>query len=85
MKRNLLTFRWFIGSLILGITAVGILVSSGNYIPSGTEVTSEAVAHKALLTGLTFWVFLIGVPVVTLTLAILRNDDKHTRELCSGK
>jgi len=70
MKRTLLAFRWFIGSLILGSTALGILLFSGYYVPSGTKVTSEAVANKALFTGLTFWVFLIGVPVVTLILAI---------------
>ncbi len=76
IKRSILAFRWFVASLILGAVAVGILVVSGVYVPAGTEVTSEAVSRRASLTGLTILVFLIGVPLVTLILAI--------RELTNG-
>jgi hypothetical protein len=70
MKDTLLAFRWFVASLILGIVAMGILIVSGFYVPAHVEVTSEAISHKALFTGLTIWIFLIGVPLITFVLGI---------------
>ena len=70
MKRSLLAFRWFIASLLFGVVAVGIFIVCGVYLPAHTAVISEAVSRRALLTGLTIWVFLIGVPLIALILAI---------------
>ena len=70
MKSYLFAFRWVIASLILGFGMLGLLMVFGYYVPSGTKVTSEAVSQKALYTGLTIWIFLIAIPLVTLTLAI---------------
>jgi len=77
MKKTLLAFRWFFTSLIVGLLALGILIISGLYVPPHTEVTSEALSRRALYTGLTIWVFLIGVPLVALILSI--------REWTTGK
>jgi hypothetical protein len=70
MKRSILAFRWFIASLLVGVVAVGVLIVSGVYLPAHTKVTSEAISRRAELTGLTIWIFLIGVPLVTLLLAV---------------
>jgi hypothetical protein len=77
MKKTLFTFRWVIASVILGLGMLGLLMISGLYVPSGTEVTSEAMARKCLYTGLTIWIFLIGIPLVALILGI--------REATTGK
>ncbi len=70
MKRNLFAFRWVIASLIFGLGTLGLLMTLGLYLPSGTEVTSEALSRKALYTGLTFWIFLVIVPLIALIFAI---------------
>jgi hypothetical protein len=70
MKKTLIAFRWFFASLIVGLVILGILIISGLYVPPDTEVTSEGVSRKALYTGLTIWIFLIGTPLLALILGI---------------
>jgi hypothetical protein len=70
MKDTLLAFRWFFASLILGAVALGILIASGFYLTTHVEVTSEDISRKALFTGLTIWIFLIAVPLITFVLGI---------------
>jgi hypothetical protein len=77
MKKTLFAFRWLIISVIFGLSMLGLLMISGFYVPSGIEVTSEAIARKCLYTGLTIWIFLIGIPLVALMLGI--------REATTGK
>ena len=72
MKRSLLAFRWFLASLVLGMVAFGILIVSGVYLSPHTEVTTAALSRRALLTGLTIWIFLVGVPLMALILGIRR-------------
>lgn len=79
MKRSILAFRWFIASLLVGVVAVGVLVVSGVYLPEHNEVTSVAISRRALLTGLTIWIFLIGVPSVTLLLAVRELTTSNSR------
>jgi hypothetical protein len=70
MKKYLFAFRWVIASLILGFGILSLLMVFGYYVPSGTKVTSEAVSRKGLYTGITILIFLIAIPLVSLTLAI---------------
>jgi hypothetical protein len=70
MKKTLFAFRWVVASFILGFGVLGLLMISGLYVPSGTFPTPGSVPHRALYTGLAIWIFLIGLPLVTLILAI---------------
>jgi hypothetical protein len=87
MKKTLFAFRWVVASLILGFGLLGLLIVSGLYLPSGTEVTSEAISRRALYTGLTIWIFLIGVPLVALILAIreVTTSKQCGKDLVQGK
>ena len=77
MKKTILTFRWFLASLIVGPVILGILMISGLYVPPDTEVTSVIMQCKVVCTGLAIWIFLTGIPLVALVLAI--------REVTTGK
>lgn len=85
MKKTLFAFRWLIASVIVGLGMLGLLMVSGLYVPSGIEVTSEAIARKCLYTGLTIWIFLIGIPLVALILGIREATTGKESGKCFGQ
>jgi hypothetical protein len=70
MKKTIFTFLWVFASFVVGLGILGILMISGLYFPPHTEVTSEAVSHETVYTGVTIWVFLVAIPFLALVLGI---------------
>jgi len=62
------SFLWMLGSFIAGNAIFFTLISSALWIPPHADVSQPEVQRKALDIGLSIWIFLIGIPFITLIL-----------------
>jgi len=68
MKKIMFSFLWTFISFIVGNAIFFSLISSVLWIPAHADVSQPDVQRKALDIGLSIWIFLIGIPFITLIL-----------------